>query len=848
MLKLTLRGVFDHKIRFALTAFAVVLGVAFVVASFVISDGLSDTFDEIVEGINADLDAEVRAATDFDDGTGLGTPIDESVLEVVASVDGVDEASPVLDSLSIVPLDADGDPLQTGGAPITSFNYDESTASAIEIVDGQGPGPGEFAVDLATAADDGYEVGQTYDVVTSSGRESFQLAGTFRFGDDDVLAGASLLAFDLGDLQRMTNLDDRLQRIQVIAADGVSPTELVDRLSVALPDGVEAVRAEVATSEDQDDFGAIVDVLRNALLGFAGVSVFVSAFLINNTFNIVLGQRVRELALLRAVGASARQVRVAVLGESLLVGVVATVVGIAGGVALAFGLRSLLGAFGFDLPTFGLRVSPVALILAVVVGIGVTMLASITPSRRASRVPPVAAMSDGFVFGGGEGRRRTLIGASLFAVGVIALLVGLSVSFDRALTQLLYLAAGAIGVFVGVTLLSPLFSGPAARMIGAPLRWIPWLGVSGRLARENSSRNTQRTAATAGALMIGLALVGTVSTAGESLKVTFRATLDSAIEADFYVSGGGFGVPFGSGLAEQIDASPSFDRVTPFRFGRADVGGLEKDVFAADLAELDGLIDPDVVDGSLADAGPGDILVQSNPAGDRGLAAGDVVDVAYADGDTEQLRVAAIYDDATILGDWTIDLSSWQLGRFSTTDDVFVAAAAADGVELAEAAAEIDAIAASYPQVSVETADQFAVSQESQIDSFLAIVNGMLAFAVLIALLGIANTLALSVFERTREIGLLRAVGMSRRQTRSMVRWEAAIVAIFGALLGVALGIIFGYAVVVALPDSVVNDFAVPVGTLVTYVVIAGIAGLIAAIYPARRASRLDVLDAISHR
>ncbi|MEO1065550.1 MAG: FtsX-like permease family protein, partial [Actinomycetota bacterium] len=541
--------------------------------------------------------------------------------------------------------------------------------------------------------------------------------------------------------------------------------------------------------------------------------------------------------------ASARQVRGSVLGESLLVGVVASILGILFGMFLAVALRSLFGALGADLPSFGLTPTASTIIIGLVVGIGITMLSSITPSRRASKVPPVAAMQDGFRFGAGEGKRRTIIGASLLAIGLVAMVLGLFGEYDGAAPQLTLLVLGALGVFVGTTLLSPLFSSPVTRALGAPLQYLPWLKMSGRLAQENSSRNNQRTAATAGALMVGLALVGMAAVTGESLKETFRDTLDNAIEADWYISSGGF-VGFGTGLAEEIEAAPEFDRSTPFRFGVAQVDGSSKDVFAADLAQIDGLIDPDVVEGSL-DAGPGDLLIHEDSAEDQGVTVGDTVTLTYANGDTEDVTVAAVYTDATILGNWVIDLESWQEGRFGTTDDLFVAARNAEGVSQEQAQAVLDEIAADFPQVDVESSEEFADSQEAQLDNLLAIIQGMVGFSVLIALLGIANTLALSVFERTREIGLLRAVGMSRRQARSMIRWEAAIVAVFGAALGVVLGIAFGYAVTQALPPSFVNDFAVPWGTLITYVIVAGIAGLIAASLPARRAGRLDVLDAI---
>lgn len=849
MFKLTTRGLLAHKIRFALTTFAVVLGVAFVVGSFVISDGLRSTFDEIVEGINADVDAEVRGAAAFDGGDqAADLPIDESIADDLATLAEVDEAIPVLTVFSIVPIRDDGEPIETAGAPLISTNFDTSSASDTNLVDGENPSTGRFITDVDTAEAEDLVVGNDYDVVTSSGRERFELAGTFRFGDDNVLAGARLFVFDLEDLQRISGFEGQVQEIQLTAAAGVSPEELVAAVSAVLPASAEVVTGETATQEDQDDFAQIIDIFGNVLLGFAAVALFVAAYLINNTFNIVLGQRVRELALLRAIGASARQVRTSVIGESLLVGVVASVVGLAVGYLLAIALRGLFNAFGFGLPALRLGLNPRTVVLAFVIGVGITMLASIAPSRRASRVPPVAAMQDGYRFGSGEDARRTVIGLVTLGVGVVSMAVAILVDFSSAIPTLLYLSLGALGVFVGVTMLSPLFSSPVATALGAPLRHVPWLGMAGQLAQENSARNNQRTAATAGALMIGLALVGTTAVAGESLKASFTESLSNSTQADYLIQGN-FGTSFGSGLAEQLRVAEEFDQVSAFRVGRIQVNGDGKDAFGADLAELDGLVDLDIQTGDLAGAGPGSILIHIDSADDNDLVVGDTVTVAYVNGETEDLELAAIYADVSVIStNWIIDLDSYTSARFGTEDDVFVAASLAEGVSLEESEPIVERLQDEFPQVTIENQTEFIESSEEQLDSFLAIVNGMLAFAVLIALLGIANTLALSVFERTREIGLLRAVGMSRRQTRSMIRWEAAIVAIFGALLGVVLGVLFGFAVVTILPDSIISQFAVPVGTLVIYVVVAGLAGLVAAWLPARRAGRLNVLDAIQHQ
>ncbi|MDG2112562.1 MAG: FtsX-like permease family protein, partial [Actinomycetota bacterium] len=714
------------------------------------------------------------------------------------------------------------------------------------FVDGDVGGPGTFTADLDAAADADYVIGETYDIITDQGRRPFVYSGSFSFGENNVLAGAKVFLFDLADLQAISGYEGSVQEIQAYSDGSLSSDQLVAAIADALPPEAEVVSGEQATNEDADDFGEIVDIFGNVLLGFAGVALFVAAFLINNIFGIVLGQRIRELALLRAIGASARQVRASVLGESLLVGVTSSVLGLGVGVLLAKMVVKLFEVFGFSLPDLEITLKPRTIVLAFLVGVGVTVVSSISPSRRAARVPPVAGMLASHRLGEGEERRRTITGGILTALGIIAMLLGLFGNWDSALTTLLYLAPGAIFVFVGVTLLSPLFAGPFANGLGKPLRHLPWLRVSGQLAQENSARNTERTAATAGALMIGLALVGMAAVTAESLKATFRESLSTGIQADYFVRTDTF-LPFGTGFAESLHEQDEFDQITAFRFGRAQVEGDGRDVLGAELDQLDGLIDPDVVSGSLADAGPGTILLHQDPAGDLGVSPGNSLRVTYANGDQEELTVAAIYKDATILNNWVIDLTSWTGARFGTASDVFIAARAADGVSVTDAAAAMDAIAVDYPQVRVENQQEFQDSQEAQLDSFLAIISGMLLLAILIAFFGIAITLALSVFERTREIGLLRAVGMTRKQVRSMVRWEAAIVSVFGALLGVVLGVVFGIGVVTALPDSIVNTIAIPWSLLAVYVVISGVAGLVAAAWPAWRAGRMNVLEAIQH-
>ncbi len=846
MTRLTLRGLLAHKIRFALTTFAVVLGVAFVTGAFVLTDGLRATFDDLVSEVTANIDVEVRGEVEFDDGTGVTPPVPVDVVDTIAAVEGVDRVAGVVEANpgAVVPVAADGDAVQTLGPPILAFNW-TGDLGPTSVTAGEAPdAPGEFVLDETTADDEGFVVGDTYDVIVPTGRVEATLVGTISFGAENALAGAVLTQWETGQLQELLDREGLFDSIDVSARDGVVPQELATAVTAALPDGFEAVGSEEVVEEQAGDFDTVIDIFGNILLGFAGVSLFVSAFIINNTFTIVLGQRVRELALLRAVGAAAAQVRRSVLGEALVVGLLASVLGLAGGFGLAIAIRALLNGFGFGLPPVQFGLAPRTVIAAFVIGLGVTLASAIAPARKTTSIPPVAAMRDGFVLGAGEGTRRVIAGAVLLFVGLAAMAWGVF-GDPEGFSLLVAVAGGAVAVFVGVAMLSPLVASPVARVLGAALPRLPWLGPAGRLARENSARNSRRTAATASALMIGLALVAAATVLGTSLKQDFRDTLSSSVQADYFITDESF-AGFSPELAASIEADPAFGAVTAFRFGRVRIDDDTKDVGAADLAELPQLIDVDVVEGDVADgAGGGGIALFTDPADDLGVGVGDTVPVAFADGRTEDLRVVAVYDDASILGNYTIDLATWD-AHFPQNVDVFVAASLAADTDPAAARAGIDALAREF-DATVEDRAEFQASQESQLDSLLAIINALLVFTILIALLGIVNTLALAVFERTREIGLLRAVGMSRRQARSMIRWEGAIVAAFGAILGTLVGVAFGWAAVRALPDSIVNTFAVPVPTLLGYIVVATLAALVAASIPAWRAGRLNVLDAISH-
>ncbi len=843
VVRLSLRNLASNRLRVAMAAIAVMVGVAFVVASFLLSDGLRATFDDIISDSLSDVDFAVRAETDFDEVDFQELTIDESVVDVVAGVDGVAVADPGLQSFKIVPIDGNGEAIETTGAPVISSNWVEPPR-AVSVVDGRGPaGPGEFVIDVSTADRDDFVVGETYDVIGVDGREPFELVGTITFGEDNVLAGAVLLAFDLDELQRLDGRAGEINSVEVIAEDGEDLQRLQTRIELALPPGLETVTSDVVIDENQEDFDFFIDIFGNILLAFALVSVFVSTFIIANTFNILLGQRIRQLALLRALGASRRQIRASALFEALVIGVMASVLGLGVGVALAFLLRAIMNSAGFGLPDLEIILAPRTIILAVLVGIGVSLASAFTPSRRASKVPPVAAMREGYRYGSGEGTRRTIIAILLAVPGLGGILWSLFGDLDTA-PLLVMMGGGAVLTFISITMFAPLFSSPVARFLGAPLERLPWLGVTGKMARENASSDNKRTARTAAGLMIGLALVAMASVVATSLKDSFRDQLGSTLTADYLVTEPN-GAGFSRNVVDEVKALDEFDVVSATRYGNARINDGQRAIAATDLSVLTNLLDVEVLEGDPADgAGPDVIALDASVVDGLGKGVGDQVFVEFASGSTQLFTINAIFDNEFLLANYVVDLSAWD-EHFTINEDGVVAARLAEGVDEEQADAALASLESSFPSLEFEQKDEFSDRIEGQLDTLLVIINVFLGLAVVIALLGITNTMALAVLERTREIGLMRAVGLTRRQTRMMIRWEAAVVSIFGGLLGVTVGVAFGWLAVQAIPSSVIDQLAIPVRSLVIYVVIAGIAGLVAASLPARRAARLDVLDAI---
>ena len=841
MLRAVLKGLLAHKLRLFLTAIAVVLGVAFVAGTFVLTDTIDKTFNTLFTEISAGTDITVRAESGFGDDANLDVSrntIPSSLLAAVRAVPGVEAADGTVSGYAQF-IDEQGKAVVTTGAPTLGFNWTEPGLSPLTLRSGREPQrDGEVVVDAVTAREHDFALGDRIRILFRGPTEEFTVVGITGFGEADNLAGATLAIFEETTAQRVFGKVARFDSIEAKAAEGVSTVELRDRIVTVVPPGVEVVTSKQVADESAKAVSQALGFLSTALLVFGGIALFVGGFIILNTFSILVAQRTRELALLRALGASRRQVMASVIAEAFAVGVFASVVGIGLGVLVAVGLQSLLKSFGIDLPASGVVLKPRTFIASVIVGVGVTVLSSISPARRASRIAPMAALRGGAEEHGGSLRRRSVAGAVVTAVGGGVLLFGL---FGGAISLV---GVGAALVFVGVALLSPLAAIPMARVIGAPFPRIA--GMSGKLGRQNAMRNPRRTAATSAALMVGLGLVACVSVLAASIKASAADIVDDYLAADFIISTSNFVPNISTELAPRLARQPELGAVSGLQTGQWRSSGQGRSLYAGDPATLGQVLKVDITAGDIGGLARGEILVDEDELENKGLEIGGMLPMTFAQTGDTQLRIAGTFAKNQLLGNYLVSTATFD-AHFPDRLDFVVLATARPDVAPAAARDAVERVTEEFPNVEVRDQAEFKQQQEDQVNQILGLITALLLLSIIIALFGIVNTLALSIFERTRELGLLRAVGMSRRQVRSMIRGESVIIAVMGAVLGLAVGVLFGFAVVNALGDEGIGAVVIPFGQLLTYVILAGIAGVIAAVFPARRAARLDVLAAISY-
>ncbi len=1028
--RLIRRNVSAKPFRFLLTCSAVTLGVMFTVGVFVFTDSLRSTFGDLAQDIQGNFDIQVRSEIPF--GERIDAPqVPVELIDTLAEVDGVEAVQPRIVSLNTIAIDGDGEAQVTVGPPNLGVNWEAATPNPrLFPQEGRAPtGPGEFALDVDAFADGNFVIGETYTVLTNDTPLDFELVGTFTFADPETnaLIGAKLVAFDTATALEVLNRNVGYDDITLVAGAGVDQTELITRIEAALPSGFEVLTNDQVADEQAQDFDEFIGQIQTFLIVFAFIILLVSAFVIYNVFSILIGQRIRELGLLRAIGASGRQVTAALLGEAAMVAIFSTIVGIISGIGLGWTLRWLLARFDFGPEGNALLLEPATFIWGAIVGIGVTMASAVVPSLRARHVSPMAALRsdarlgrntpdqnirvgivsvvlagllivtgllrDDWKIAGlltlnavavnafgwrrinaqyakyatplmsvlllvlslvvpyGTGTVLVLLGVAALAgfVGLVnvspgmapavagflgrwplavllgiggvvttvlgfagslgaLVLVGLSfkdlvTDFDTAgifavLGSLVPLAfallvllvgvrsvdasfilgwktskvAAGIGVFlVGAAGIALFLTGlvdlltadtgtivflPVGVVLIAVARWLRrflprTMKSNARMARENSRRSPQRTAAAAAALMIGLALVSTATVVASSFKATFAEILSDSVTSDWFISGnqGDPNSAFSTDLANDLEKLDEVESVVRFRFSfeafRTVPDDVVRDSSATDLrASLDHL-DPDFSELDRSLLGRNAIWTHEDFANDNGYVLGDSFDIEFPDQVVETVTLAGIYRDASIYGNRTVSLDLWA-DRYPTSSDQFLSVITVDGVSEEQARAAIEAVSDDYPQLNVDTRQEFQDRQEGQIGQFLTVINVLLLVAIAIALLGIAITLALSVFERTRELGLVRAVGMTAQQMTRMVLFEGAIIAVFGGVLGVALGTVLGSAAVVVIPDTFIRTVDIPVAELLQYLAVAAIAGIGAAIVPARRAAQLNVLEAIS--
>jgi len=821
--------------------FAITASVSFVVGSFVLADSLRATFNNLFQELNEEVDLEVRASQAFESDDARD-PIDVTIADSIRAVDGVAIAEPILQRYAQL-LDANGEAITPPGGPTFGVSWEgDDGLQGVTVKEGRAPdGPDELAIDKATADTEGFAVGDTVSYLTDVGTFQGTISGTVGLGSADSFGGAQLVALDLDTALVHFGADDKVDAIDISVADGADVDTVQRAIEDILPPQTEVVTGEEVAQETADNVNQFVNVFGTGLLVFAFITAFVSAFIINNVFQITIGQRLRELALLRAVGASGRQVRWMITTEALVLGVLATVFGVIGGVGVANLLIFLFDAAGAGFPDTQTVLQLRTVIVAALVGIGITMASVIVPSRRAAKIPPVAAMRPELGFAAMRSR-RLVAGAIVTVIGIAMFLVGLFLKPGGTPGLIGFAGIGALVLFLGVASLSSTVATPVTKVIGWPIEKL--FKVPGSLARQNVARAPRRTSSSASALMIGVALVSGTAVFASSLRASLVETLESAISADYIVTDTSF-QGLSPVVSETLAEVPELEAVTPIRGISGQVDGETKNFGAVDPIAFDKLVDPDLQEGTIADLGLDELLLHKDPANDLGASIGSTIAVTFQNGVEQTLTVAGIYGDATF-GNWLIGLDTLTEISDAPARDFFVIAKLAEGVDAATGDAAVQAAMEPFPQANVQTNAEFLDSQEAQINQLLLIITLLLAFAILIAILGISITLALGVFERTREIGLLRAVGMNKRQTRRSVRWEAVIVSIFGALVGIVVGTFLGVILTLAVPDDVISKLAFNPTIIVAILIGAVIAGLAAAIYPSFKASNMNVLEAIA--
>ncbi len=841
MILLAWRNIIGSKIRTGFLALCIVIGVAFVAGTFVLTDTIKNVFNRVFDEAYQGLDVSVRTRSEFGNME-VKPPMPESLLKIVKSVPGIRAAEGDVFTIGGRIFDVNNDPVGNQFAPTFLASWPtESSLSAFSIAEGRPPkGPNEVVIDQQAVTQGKFKLGDTLRVQTKLGIKNFRLVGTAKYGSANNLGGASAALFDLATAQSITGRTGMIDDISISALDGVAPSTLQDRVQKAIGAKYEAVTGTELSSESASSINNGFSFIKTFLLAFAAIALFVGASIVYNTFGIVVVQRTKEMALLRALGADGEQVIGSILIESVLIGLIGSVIGLLGGIGLAVGMVKLLSATGFKLPTGPLIIMNRTIIMSIAGGVFITVVSAVAPALRAARVPPLAAIRLVTISTVKQQRTRLVAGLVLLGGGV-----GIALWSARAMS-LLWLGLGALSTMIGASLCAPTIVGPFVRVLAEPIR--RFRGISGQLAQENAIRSAKRTADTAAALMIGTTLIAASLVLASSISTSTDRILEQGLNADVIVSATGI-TGLGTQAVTAIGKVAGVSSVAPYRYGAFKIGDSTKQLSAMSGASLDpanpaNALDLKVASGSIALIDRGGLAVSSRIAKDNKWVVGNKVTMVFASG-THTLPIVALFK-TTAFGDYVISLDSHRSYYTDSVDQLaFVSIVKSAKLATVEAAiAKTLAVAA--PAAKIQNRAQYAGQIRAQIGQILNLITGLVLLAIFIALLGVLITMLLSVLERTHELGLLRAIGMDRRDVRSMVRWEAAIISTFGSVLGVVLGIGLGYSLSRLLREQGIGAVVVPIRSLFVLVIAITIAGVAASLYPARRAAKLNVLKAIA--
>ncbi|WP_452445554.1 ABC transporter permease [Nocardia ignorata] len=837
MRKVALRNLAAHKVRLALTVLSVVLGTAFISGSFVFTDTLQRTFDGIFAGQAQGVDVRVGPK----DQQSLGVP--NNIVAALAKADGVERVAPAVNG-PVVLLQPDGKKaVQTGGAPSFGLSYlppEQAVEEPEKFVAGAPPSQtGEIALNTGGAEKAGLKVGDKTKVLVPSKGDPFEvtLTGIYEMPGAEG-GGVVAVMFTEPQGRKLFTDGNYVAYADIRAAPGVSADDLRDRLAVGLPN-LKVQNSDEVREDMKKEISEALTFINYFLLAFGAIALIVGTFIIYNTFSMIVAQRLRELALLRAIGASRQQVGRSVVAEAVVIGLIGSAIGLAAGIALAFGLSALLNAFDLGLPTGSLTVLPRTAIVALLVGLVVTVASAYAPARRAAKVPPVEAMRSEFASAGESLRVRTVIGAVLAVAGGVLVYLGAQGTGKSAAITV---GVGALGLILAVLLAAPALSRPVVVVLGVLTR--PF-GPMGRMARNNAVRNPRRTAATAFALTLGLMLVSAIGILGASAKTSVDVLIDKGVKAEYVLAGPpmiGAAIGAVDAVRQQVPQVSDVTgiRAVGFRLGDERVGATTLD------GPIDPVMDIEMREGSSTIAEKG-MLVGETEAADRGWELGEKVTITSLDNAEIDLTVGGIYADSPLLGTMVVDPGLYeQLMPQKLRTNLIVLVKAQPGADLTAMRANLEKATEPFAVVQVQDHEQFKGAQGQQINTLLAILYGLLALAVVIAVLGIINTLALSVVERRREIGMLRAVGTQRSQIRRTIYLESMLIAIFGAIVGLLLGVALGVGFLRTLRDMGIDQIDIPWSQLVAMLIASGVVGVLAAVWPGVRAARTPPLAAIA--